>query len=187
LGHEGAQYSDHDFTQDSPQPSEDSSEVIADSGEDGVGGIAVAAFEVAAAEVTFGLHVADHGLDCGSTSQFAFDGAEDAALLPRDKDAAWILRRVTTVSLHMGSFGSRDAIQSCMNNSPVAISVSKVRARFHDLVLSSPDQPHIRSPFVTAAPISRLRRARLGWTRPFCRTAFQAIGIRGSSTRIRQN
>jgi hypothetical protein len=99
LGHEGAQYSDHDFTQDSPQPSEDSSEVIADSGEDGVGGIAVAAFEVAAAEVTFGLHVADHGLDCRSTSQFAFDGAEDAALLPRDKDAAWILRRVATVPL----------------------------------------------------------------------------------------
>ena len=30
--------------------------------------------------------------------QFAFDGAEDAALLPRDKDAAWILRRVTAVS-----------------------------------------------------------------------------------------
>ena len=49
--------------------------------------------------VRFGLHVADHGLDCGSTSQFAFDGAEDAALLPRDKDAAWILRRVATVPL----------------------------------------------------------------------------------------
>src|SRR4051795_4077543 len=89
---------DQDFRQESPQPGEDSSEVVADSGEDGVGGIAIAAFEIAAAEVTFGLHVADHGLDCGSTSQFAFDGAEDAAL-PRDKDAAWILRRVATVSL----------------------------------------------------------------------------------------
>jgi hypothetical protein len=59
----------------------------------------VAAFEVAAAEVTFGLHVADHRFDGGSTSQFAFDGAEDAALLPRDEDAAWILRIVAAVSL----------------------------------------------------------------------------------------
>ena len=39
------------------------------------------AFEVAAAEVTFGFHVADHGLDGGATSQLALDGAEHAALL----------------------------------------------------------------------------------------------------------
>jgi hypothetical protein len=53
----------------SSQPGEDASEVVADRGEDGVGGIAVAAFEVAAAEVAFGLHVTDHGLD-GSTIRF---------------------------------------------------------------------------------------------------------------------
>ena len=34
-------------------------EVVADPGEDGVGGIAGTAFEGAAAEVTFGFHVAD--------------------------------------------------------------------------------------------------------------------------------
>ncbi len=48
---------------------------------DGVGGIARAAFEIAAAEVALGFHVADHGLDGGSTSQFALDGAEDASVL----------------------------------------------------------------------------------------------------------
>jgi len=37
---------------------------------------------------------------------------------------------------HMGSFGSSSAIQLCMNKTPVAISVSKVRARFHDLVVT---------------------------------------------------
>ena len=47
----------------------------------------------------FGFHVADHGLDGGSTSQFAFDGAEEAALLSRDEDAAWILRIVAAVTL----------------------------------------------------------------------------------------
>jgi len=49
--------------------------------------------------VTFGLEVADHGLDSGSTSQFALDGAEDAAFLAGDQDAAWILRIVSAVPL----------------------------------------------------------------------------------------
>jgi hypothetical protein len=35
--------------------------------------------------VTLGLHVADHGLDGESASQFAFDDAEHAALLTRDE------------------------------------------------------------------------------------------------------
>ena len=98
-GNEGAQYCDQDCTQDYPQPGEDSPEVVADNGEDGVGGIAVTAFEVAAAEVTFGFHMADDGLEGGSTPQFAFDAAEDAALLSRDEDAAQTARRVATVSL----------------------------------------------------------------------------------------
>ena len=53
---------------------------------------------------------------------------------------------------HMGSFGSRGEIHSRIRKTPVVVSVSKVRARLHDLAVSSPDQPHIRSPFVTAAP-----------------------------------
>jgi hypothetical protein len=31
--------------------------------------------------MAFGLHVSDHGLDGGTASQLAFDGAEHAALL----------------------------------------------------------------------------------------------------------
>ena len=95
----GAHYRDQDLAQESPQPGEDASEVVSDGGEDGVGGIAGATFEIAAAEVAFGLHVADHGLDGGSTSQFAFDDAEDAALLARDEDAARVLGVVAAVSL----------------------------------------------------------------------------------------
>jgi hypothetical protein len=49
--------------------------------------------------VTFGFHVADHGLDGGSASQLALDGAEDAPLLTRDKDAARVLRVMTAVTL----------------------------------------------------------------------------------------
>ena len=39
---------------------------MADGGEDGVGGIAETSLEIAATEVTLGLHVADHGLDGGA-------------------------------------------------------------------------------------------------------------------------
>jgi hypothetical protein len=56
-------------------------EVVSDSGEDGVGGVASATFEIAASEVTFSLEVADQGLDGGASSQLAFDDTEDAALL----------------------------------------------------------------------------------------------------------
>jgi hypothetical protein len=82
-----------------PQPSEDAAEVVADGGEDDVGGIAGAALEIAATEVAFGLQVADHGLDGGSASQLALDHSEDAALLAGDEDAAWILCVVAAVSL----------------------------------------------------------------------------------------
>jgi hypothetical protein len=64
-------------------------------GGDAVGDIALAALEMAAAEVTVGLHVSDHGLDGAAASQFALDDAEHAALLAGDEDAAWIGRAVT--------------------------------------------------------------------------------------------
>ena len=71
---------------------------MADGAEHGVGGVAVAAFEVAAAEMPLALHVADHRFDGGSASEFALDGAEDAALLSGDEDAARIGRIVAAVS-----------------------------------------------------------------------------------------
>src|SRR5262245_62909776 len=54
---------------------------------------------MAAAEVTVGLHVSDHGLDGAAASQFALDDAEDAAFLAGDEDAVWIGRAVTSISL----------------------------------------------------------------------------------------
>jgi hypothetical protein len=49
----------------SPEPGEDAAEIVADGGEDDVGGVAGAAFEIAAAEVAFRLQVSDDGLDGG--------------------------------------------------------------------------------------------------------------------------
>jgi hypothetical protein len=63
----------------------------------------------------------------------------------------------------------------------------QVRARLHDLVISAPDQPHIRSPFVTAVPISRVRRVGAQEDEAILDDGFGAIVICGSSTWIRQN
>jgi hypothetical protein len=68
---------------------------VADSGENGVGGIALAAFEIAAAGMTIDLHVADHGLD----AQLAFDEAGDAAPLAGDEDAVRIGGGVAAIAL----------------------------------------------------------------------------------------
>ena len=72
---------------------------MADGGENGVGGIAGGSLEIAAAEMTLGLHMADHRLNGRAASQLALDGAEHAALLAGDKDAVWIRRIVAAVSL----------------------------------------------------------------------------------------
>ena len=45
------------------------------------------------------LHVTDDGFDGGAASQLALDGAEDAALLTGDEDAARVCRVVAAVSL----------------------------------------------------------------------------------------
>ena len=73
-----------------PQPGEDEAQVVADRSEDGIGCIADEALEIAASEMTFGLHVTDHGFDGGAAPKFALDGAEHAALLTGDEDAVRI-------------------------------------------------------------------------------------------------
>ena len=72
---------------------------MADGGEDDVGGIAVAALEMAAAEVSIGLHATDHGLDGGAAPELAFDHPEDATLLAGDEDASRVFRFVTAIAL----------------------------------------------------------------------------------------
>jgi hypothetical protein len=76
---------DQDQEQKLSQPGEDEAEVVASGGEDGVGGVAVAAVEMAAAEVTVGLHVTDHGSDGAAASELALDGTEDARFCPEMK------------------------------------------------------------------------------------------------------
>jgi hypothetical protein len=90
------------------------------------------------------------------------------------------VRAATRVNAEQASHGEawvKGRVQSRMSRTPAGIAVSKVRARLHNLVVSAPDQPHIRSPFATAAPTSRLRRAGLRRREPFSKTAFQGHGL----------
>ena len=72
---------------------------MADGAEDGVGGIALATFEIAAAEVAVGFHVSDDGFDSRATAQLALDRTEDAAPLAGDEDAERVCDFVASVTL----------------------------------------------------------------------------------------
>ena len=61
---------------------------MSDRGEDCVGGVALAAFEIAAAEMAVGLDVSDHGFDGGAAFELALDGTVNATLLAGDEDPA---------------------------------------------------------------------------------------------------
>ncbi len=74
-------------------------EVVSGGREDGIGGVAGLALEVAAAEVALLFHVPDKGLDGGSPPQLSLDGTEDTALLSGDEDAARLGRIVSAVSV----------------------------------------------------------------------------------------
>src|SRR5260370_7928933 len=63
-------------------------------------------------------------------------------------------------ALTWGGSGQVRYCQGDVGKSPVFAPVSKVRAQCMTRPVSEHDQPHIRSPFMTAAPTSRLRRAR---------------------------
>ena len=70
-----------DEAQESLEPPEQEAEVLAGAGEQGIDLVAMAPFEVIAAEMAVGLEVPDDRLDGGPSPEFPFDDAEDAALL----------------------------------------------------------------------------------------------------------
>ena len=61
------------------QPAEEATEVVASGGEDGIGGIALAAPEVVPAHAMLGFEMADDRLDGRAAAQLAFDLGPPAA------------------------------------------------------------------------------------------------------------
>jgi hypothetical protein len=76
------------------------------------------------------------------------------------------------ISAHMGRFGSRSSVAHEPFSVQAVLRYPRSEPDSINPVVSAPDQTHIRSPFMTAAPISRLQRVGLRKTGPFCWSAF---------------
>ena len=68
----------------SRQPAQEDGEVVAGGGEHRVGAVAVAAFEIIAAQAVFGLDMADDRLDAGAAFHLAADRSSHPADLAGD-------------------------------------------------------------------------------------------------------
>ena len=62
-----------DIAQQQRQPADEAAEVVADGGEDGIGGVTLTMPEVVAVHAMVGFEMSDHGLDGGAPAQLAFD------------------------------------------------------------------------------------------------------------------
>ena len=62
-----------DWGQQKTEPSDETAEVVADGGQDGVDGVALAMSGVVATHSMFGLEMADDGLRGGAPAQLALD------------------------------------------------------------------------------------------------------------------
>ena len=93
--------SDEDAAQQEPEPSDQAAEVVADGGEDGVGGVAPTVPEIVAAHAVLGFEMADDRLDGGPAAQLAFDLGCHAPFLAGDEDPELVIGRrvVAAVSL----------------------------------------------------------------------------------------
>src|ERR687897_2015867 len=86
----------------------------------------------------------------------------------------------------MRSLRSSSDFQGVIRRSPLVCPASQVRARLHYAPSSERAEAHMRSPWATAAPSSRILRAGLRKTGPFLTPAAEAIPYVGPSTWIRQ-
>jgi len=86
--------SDEDLAQQKPEPSDQAAEVVADGGEDGVGGVAPTIPEIVTAHAMLDFEMADHGFDGGPAAQLAFDLGCHAPFLAGDEDPELVRRRV---------------------------------------------------------------------------------------------
>ena len=69
------------MAQQKPDPADEATEVVSDSCEDGVGGIAATVPEVVSAHAMLGFEMAYHGFDGGPSAQLAFDLGRHASFL----------------------------------------------------------------------------------------------------------
>src|SRR5258708_25537891 len=77
----------------------------------------------------------------------------------------------------MGSFRSSPFVRVTLVNLQYALRYPRSEPNCMTRPVSEHDQPHIRSPFMTAAPTSRLRRARVRKTRTILESGVSGHGL----------
>src|SRR5260370_38391821 len=77
----------------------------------------------------------------------------------------------------MGSFRSSPFVRVTLVNLQYSLRYPRSEPNCMTRPVSEHDQPHIRSPFMTAAPTSRLRRARLRKTGTILQTGGSGHGL----------
>src|SRR5258708_13629351 len=77
----------------------------------------------------------------------------------------------------MGSFRSSPFVRVTLVNLQYALRYPRSEPNCMTRPVSEHDQPHIRSPFMTAAPTSRLRRARARKTRTILESGVFSHGL----------
>ena len=81
------------------EPGEESAEVVACGGEDGVGGVAMGAGEIVSAHAVLGLGVTDDRFDRRAAAELALDGFGDAASLAGDVDLELVIGRSVVAAI----------------------------------------------------------------------------------------
>src|SRR3981081_1499310 len=99
-----------DLEQQEAEPADQAAEVVAGSGEDGVGGVAATEPEIVAAHAMLGFEMADDGLDSGPAAQFALDPGRHPSLLAGEEDPELVIRRRVVAAVSLVSEDARDGV-----------------------------------------------------------------------------
>ena len=91
--------SDENLAQQKPEPSDQATEVVADSCEDGVCRIAPTEPEIVSAHAMLGLEMADHGFDRGPAAKLALDLGRHPTLLAGDEDLELVVWRCIVAAI----------------------------------------------------------------------------------------
>src|SRR5436189_1937006 len=104
LGDESAE----DLAQQKPEPSDQTAEVVAGGGEDGVVGITAPEPEIVAAHAVLGFEMADDGLHGGPAVQFALDLWRPPSFLAGEEDPELVIGRRIVAALALVREDARD-------------------------------------------------------------------------------
>ena len=96
------------MAQQNPEPADETAEVVAGGGKDGVIGVAAPEPEIVAAHAVLGLEMTDDGLNGGPAAQFALDLRRHPSLLAGEEDPELVIGRRIVAAIALVGEDARD-------------------------------------------------------------------------------